>query len=172
MAASNFSASQVAVQQHSQSNGHDIRYDFSLYNAAALQQDWTFTQDYRAPCVTAPTSWRFEMTLHRDPNSGVVSGNAMLQRTDTVNTPVCAHFVVTFRQNAFSLDFVPRSNVLRRIEPGDRKLTYIHVPKELLHGEILVVLHISVRKCHQDRKKGVSTPGAGVERKEMHCSKM
>ncbi|GBO35476.1 hypothetical protein AVEN_78325-1 [Araneus ventricosus] len=156
MVANNFSASQVVVQQLLQSKGHDIRYEFSMYNAAALQQDWTFTQDYRSPCVTSPISWMSDKTLHRYPNSGVVSGNAMLQRTDSLITPVSAHFVVTFRHNTFSLDFVPRSNARRRIVPGDRKFTYIHVPnefKELLHGEILVVLHIIVRYCHQDNKK-------------------
>ncbi|GBN03246.1 hypothetical protein AVEN_229025-1 [Araneus ventricosus] len=146
------------------SNGHDVLYNFSLFNAAALQQRWTFTQNFCTLCITSPTSWRFTLTLLRNPNSGVDFGEAIREGNYSLNIPAAAaHFVLTFRHSAFSLEFVS----------GSCGRSYMHsiVPDQfehLLQGKILVVVHISVRDCHPDKKeKGPAIPGVGASRKKM-----
>ncbi|KAF8763668.1 hypothetical protein HNY73_021826 [Argiope bruennichi] len=175
MASNEFTAELFRTDQQQQVNGHDICYNLALINLASLQDDWTFRKYYFTPCQSLPTSWRFQLTLQRVPGSEEVSGYATLIRNDSINIPVNAHFVVTFYYMNYSADYVPRTNIDRRMVPTDVKSIYMYsiVPSEfrpILHQQLLVRVLITIRNCHGER----TSSGSKIESKEkpVHFSKL
>ncbi|GBM91903.1 hypothetical protein AVEN_215755-1 [Araneus ventricosus] len=153
MAANQFSASSVVVSQKPHHNGHEILYNFSLCNAAALQEEWSFTQDYRAPCQISPTSWKFQMTLERVPKTLLVSGSAKLKRNDSLNVAVGVFLQLRINHHMFK-DYFPFPGVNKEILSGEEICVNICniVPNSfyeyLLYQELSVCVSIYVKNCH------------------------
>ncbi|GBM21869.1 hypothetical protein AVEN_75140-1 [Araneus ventricosus] len=177
MAANQFSASPVTVHQKLRHSGHEVRYKFTLCNAAALQEEWNFTQDCQLPCQATPTSWKFKMTLERAENILVVSGTAKLKRYDSIDIPVRVILVVKIRHEKFP-DYIPIPNVDKIILPGEELIINVsnivpHAYNYLLSEELSVRVHIYVRDCHRHIRKDLGKPDDGKKKeKKSVCSEM
>ncbi|GBO39580.1 hypothetical protein AVEN_104708-1 [Araneus ventricosus] len=175
MAANQFSTSPVTVQQILHPYGHEIRYNFKMRNAAALQEEWTFTRDYRPACQASPTSWKFKMTLERARNVLGVSGNAKLKRNDSINIPVRVYLVLKIHHKKF-LDYIPVPNIDKVFLPDEELTMNIsnivpHAYDYLLREELYVLVHIYVRNCHQRIRKELGKPDDGQKKeKKSVCS--
>ncbi|GBN51690.1 hypothetical protein AVEN_270734-1 [Araneus ventricosus] len=177
MAANQFSASPVMVHQQFHPYGHEIRYNFALRNAAALQEEWTFTEDCQLSCQISPTSWKFKMTLERARNILVVSGTAKLKRYDSINIPVEVFLVVKIHHEKFR-DYIPIPNVDKMILPGEELIINVsnivpHAFNYLLSEELSVLVHIYVRDCHRRIRKHLGTRDDKEKKeKKSRCSEM
>ncbi|GBM91904.1 hypothetical protein AVEN_215756-1 [Araneus ventricosus] len=177
MAANLFSVSPVMVSQQTHHNGHEILYNFLLCNAAALQEEWSFTQDYQAPCQISPTSWKFRVTLKRAPSSLLVSGSVKLKRNDSINNAVKVFIVMRINHDEFR-EYFPFPTVNIKIEPGEEICVNICdiVPnpsyRYLLCQELSVMVSIYITKCHQHMKKRFRTTDTRSGMERMHFSKM
>ncbi|CAL1269169.1 unnamed protein product [Larinioides sclopetarius] len=177
MAVDQFSASEIIFHQNLLSYGHEIRYTFSLHNAAALQEDWHFMKEFETGCEMAPTAWKIRMTLERATNRLLVSGTAKLKRSDSMKVPVRIFFAVKILHDEFK-SHIPTPDVEDIANPGDEFIINVssivpHKCDYLLRDKLSVLVHIYIRDCHHRKQKVFSKPGSsGKTGGKLHCSKL